>query len=99
MNTPLTELQNAQEVGPSSNIPGSMVVVATVVLFLSIVTLSTFETWQTVVLAMLCMILSVYILLLSVDKFSIQTSASLSNRRQLYRTMLVWLKIGGIPRR
>jgi len=70
MNTPLTELQNAQEVGPSSNIPGSMVVVATVVLFLSIVTLSTFETWQTVVLAMLCMILSVYILLLSVDKFT-----------------------------
>ena len=49
---------------------GWIIVFATFVLFLSIVTLCTFDTWQTVLLALFCVFIAMYVFLLGVDKLT-----------------------------
>ena len=49
---------------------GWIIVFATFVLFLSIVTLCTFDTWQTVLLALFCVFVAMYVFLLGVDKLT-----------------------------
>jgi SAM-dependent methyltransferase len=49
---------------------GFTIVFATFILFLSVVTLCTFDTWQTVLFASLCMLIAIYVLLLGVDKLT-----------------------------
>ena len=47
-----------------------IIVFATFILFLSVITLCTFDTWQTVLFASLCMIVAMYVFLLGVDKLT-----------------------------
>ena len=47
-----------------------IIVFATFIVFLSVITLCTFDTWQTVLFASLCMIVAMYVLLLGVDKLT-----------------------------
>jgi len=49
---------------------GWIIVFATVVLFLSIITLCKFDTWQTVLLALFCVFVAMYVFLLGVDKLT-----------------------------
>ena len=49
---------------------GWIIVFATFVLFLSIITLCTFDTWQTVLLALFCVFVAMYVFLLGVDKLT-----------------------------
>jgi hypothetical protein len=49
---------------------GFTIVFATFILFLSVVTLCTFDTWQTILFASLCMLIAIYVLLLGVDKLT-----------------------------
>ena len=49
---------------------GWVIVLATVIVFLSVITLCTFDTWTTVLFASLCMIVAIYVLLLGVDKLT-----------------------------
>ena len=44
-----------------------IIVFATIILFLSIITLCTFDTWQTVLLTFLCIIITIYVFLMGVD--------------------------------
>ena len=49
---------------------GFTIVFATFILFLSVITLCTFDTWQTLLFASLCMLIAMYVLLLGVDKLT-----------------------------
>ena len=49
---------------------GYIIVFATIILFVSIITLCTFDTWQTVLLTSLCMMITMYIILLGVDRLT-----------------------------
>lgn len=46
------------------------IILATFVLFFALITLCTFDTWQTVLLAIFCAIIAVYVFLLGVDKLT-----------------------------
>ena len=47
-----------------------IIVFATIILFVAIITLCTFDTWQTVLLTSLCILIIVYVFLMSVDKLT-----------------------------
>jgi len=49
---------------------GYIIVFATFIVYLSIVTLCTFDTWQTVLLTMVCLMIAVYVFLLGVDNLT-----------------------------
>jgi len=49
---------------------GFTIVFATFIVFLSIINICTFDTWQTILFASLCMLIAIYVLLLGVDKLT-----------------------------
>lgn len=49
---------------------GYIIVFATFIVYLSIVTLCAFDTWQTVLLTMVCLMIAVYVFLLGVDNLT-----------------------------
>lgn len=70
------------------------IILATFVLFFALITLCTFDTWQTVLLAIFCAIIAVYVFLLGVDKLTTTDITTVSEGfvTQSHESKYEWLQ-------